>query len=189
MSSSTLSSKGQLVIPIRIRKALNLRPRDKVELTLEGHRVVLERQSPHAARLTRGKFGRPVLVAALGTSDDDQKCQHATRRNAVSHLLEVNFLVACGWQTHADHVRASRWLTRAKSFATCAVSEIGFLRISLSPAFGASFTDALAVLQAIVSMRGHRFVRDGTRARSLPSVAAARMSPTRIWSSWHEHID
>jgi len=54
------------VIPIRFRKALNLRPGDKVELTLEGQRMVLERQSPHAARLTRGKFRRPVLVAAPG---------------------------------------------------------------------------------------------------------------------------
>jgi len=91
----------------------------------------------------------------------------------VSHLLDVNFLVACGWQTHADHIRASRWLIRAKSFATCAASEMGFLRVSLSPAFGASFADALAVLQAIVSMRGHRFVRDGTRARALLSVASS----------------
>jgi AbrB family looped-hinge helix DNA binding protein len=60
------SSKGQLVIPIRLRKALNLRPGDKVELTLEGQRLILERQSPRNARLVRGKFGRPVLVAAPG---------------------------------------------------------------------------------------------------------------------------
>jgi len=92
----------------------------------------------------------------------------------VSHLLDVNFLVACGWQSHADHVRASRWLSRAKSFATCSVSEMGFLRVSLSPAFGASFGDAMAALDAIVRMRGHRFLRDGTRARSLPSVSSTK---------------
>jgi AbrB family looped-hinge helix DNA binding protein len=66
MSSSTLSTKGQLVIPARIRKALNLRPGDKVEMKLEGRKLVLQRGSPRGARLKRGRFGRPVLVAAQG---------------------------------------------------------------------------------------------------------------------------
>ncbi len=66
MSTLTLSTKGQLVIPARLRKALNLRPGDKVEMKLEGRRLVLQRGTPHAARLRRGKFGGPVLVAAEG---------------------------------------------------------------------------------------------------------------------------
>jgi toxin-antitoxin system PIN domain toxin len=92
----------------------------------------------------------------------------------VSHLLDVNFLIACGWQSHAEHARASRWLSRAKSFATSPISEMGFLRVSLSPAFGARFEDAIAALEGIVRMRGHRFVRDGTRAGSLPLVATSK---------------
>jgi AbrB family looped-hinge helix DNA binding protein len=64
MSSSTLSTKGQLVIPTQYRRALNLRPGDKVEVTLEGRRLILERRSPRAAKLSRGRFGRPVLVSA-----------------------------------------------------------------------------------------------------------------------------
>jgi uncharacterized protein len=92
----------------------------------------------------------------------------------MSHLLDVNFLIACGWQSHASHVRASQWLGRAKSFATSPVSEMGFLRVSLSPAFGARFEDAIAALEAIVRMRGHRFVRDDTRAGSLPVVATTK---------------
>ncbi len=66
MSSSTLSTKGQLVIPTRLRRALNLRPGDKVEVTLEGRRLILERTVPRGASLTRGRFGRPVLVSAPG---------------------------------------------------------------------------------------------------------------------------
>jgi len=66
MSSSTLSTKGQLVIPTQYRRALNLRPGDKVEVTLEGRRLILERKSPRAVTLTRGRFGRPVLVSAPG---------------------------------------------------------------------------------------------------------------------------
>jgi AbrB family looped-hinge helix DNA binding protein len=64
MSSSRLSTKGQLVIPARLRKALNLRPGDQIEMELEGRALVLRRQSQRAARLKRGKFGRPVLLAA-----------------------------------------------------------------------------------------------------------------------------
>jgi AbrB family looped-hinge helix DNA binding protein len=64
MTRSRLSTKGQLVIPARLREALNLRPGDQVEMELEGRALVLRRQSQRAARLKRGKFGRPVLVAA-----------------------------------------------------------------------------------------------------------------------------
>ena len=92
----------------------------------------------------------------------------------MSHLLDVNFLVACGWQSHAEYLRASRWLSRAKSFATCPISEMGFLRVSLSPAYGASFEDAMAALSAIAGMRAHRFLPDATRAESLPRVDTSK---------------
>ena len=92
----------------------------------------------------------------------------------MSHLLDVNFLIACGWESHAEYIRASRWLSRAKSFATCPISEMGFLRVSLSAALGATFEDAMAALDAIASMRTHRFLRDATRAKSLPPVSTSK---------------
>ena len=92
----------------------------------------------------------------------------------MSYLLDVNFLIACGWESHAEYIRASRWLSRAKSFATCPISEMGFLRVSLSPAYGASFEDAMAALGAIARMRAHRFLRDATRAQSLPPVSTSK---------------
>lgn len=92
----------------------------------------------------------------------------------MSHLLDVNFLVACAWRSHADHGRANRWLNRVKGFATSPVTEMGFLRVSMSPAFGASCADAMAALEAVVAMRGHRFLPDGTRGRSLPAVTSGR---------------
>jgi len=63
MSTATLSTKGQLVIPNRLRQALHLRPGDRISFSLEGERLVLQRDAPPRARLVRGKFGRPVLVA------------------------------------------------------------------------------------------------------------------------------
>ena len=67
-----------------------------------------------------------------------------------------------------------------ESFATCAISEMGFLRVSLSPAFGASFEDAMTTLGAIVSMRTHQFLRDSTRGNHCRKSTQVRTSPTRI---------
>jgi predicted nucleic acid-binding protein len=49
-----------------------------------------------------------------------------------------------------------------------------FLRVSLSPAYSASFEDAMAVLGAIVKMDMHRFLRDATQAQSLPRVSTSK---------------
>ena len=51
---------------------------------------------------------------------------------------------------------------------------MGFLRVSLSPAYGASFDEAMTALGAIVGIRTHRFLRDATRAQSLPRVGTAK---------------
>jgi AbrB family looped-hinge helix DNA binding protein len=65
MSRTTLSTKGQLVIPNKIRKALHLQPGDKVLLTLEPGRLILQRDEPKRAKLVE-KNGRKVLVAPPG---------------------------------------------------------------------------------------------------------------------------
>jgi len=65
MNTATISTKGQLVIPTRFRKALHLQAGDKVSLTLEGDRLLLEREQPRRARLV-DKNGRKVLVAPPG---------------------------------------------------------------------------------------------------------------------------
>jgi len=70
MSSATLSTKGQLVIPHNLRKALRLEPGDKVLLTLEAGRLILERDEPARARLVE-KRGRKVLVAPPGAPPMD----------------------------------------------------------------------------------------------------------------------
>lgn len=86
----------------------------------------------------------------------------------MSHLLDVNFLLACAWSRHAEHVRANQWLNSVPTFATAPVTQMGFLRVSLSPGYGASFNDARAALQAILQLKSHRFLPDTVSAEALP---------------------
>jgi len=88
----------------------------------------------------------------------------------VSHLLDVNFLLACAWSRHANHASANRWLNTAAEFATAPVTQMGFLRVSLSPAYGATFADAQTALRAILQLKSHRFLTDAVLADSLPAV-------------------
>ena len=92
----------------------------------------------------------------------------------MSHLLDVNVLLACAWAGHADHARANRWLNSTTAFATAPISQMGFLRVSMSTAYGASFADARTALAAILQLRSHRFLTDATQADSLPALATSK---------------
>jgi len=50
-------------------------------------------------------------------------------------LLDVNFLVALAWPNHTSHGAARAWFqaNRAKTFATCPLTEAGFVRLSMNP--------------------------------------------------------
>ena len=59
MSTATLSTKGEFVLPNRFRKALHLQSGDKVSFALEREKLVMQRDQPRRARLVRGKAGVP----------------------------------------------------------------------------------------------------------------------------------
>ncbi len=90
----------------------------------------------------------------------------------MSHLLDVNLLAACAWQSHEHYHRANTWLQGLPGFATCSVVQMGFLRVSMSPAFGATFADARQALSSILSLSTHRFLSDETQAAPLPSLVS-----------------
>lgn len=90
----------------------------------------------------------------------------------MSHLLDVNFLLACAWQSHADHAKARAWLETQPSFATCPISQLGFLRVSLSPGYRAGFADALAALEDITTRKGAQFIADDLPGEKVPPVTS-----------------
>jgi len=41
MSTATLSTKGQIIIPVPIRRGLHLEPKDKIDIWVKGDEIVL----------------------------------------------------------------------------------------------------------------------------------------------------
>jgi toxin-antitoxin system PIN domain toxin len=50
----------------------------------------------------------------------------------MTHLLDVNVLLAAIWENHPHHVRTFPWL-EGKQICVCPLAELGFLRISTNP--------------------------------------------------------
>ncbi len=65
MLTSTLSSRGQLVIPKVFRRALHLKAGSRLRVSLQDGRLVLEPEHGPTARLVKER-GRTLLVAPPG---------------------------------------------------------------------------------------------------------------------------
>ena len=81
------------------------------------------------------------------------------------YLLDINVLLALVWPSHVHHGLAQSWFAerRAAGFATCPLTEIGFVRISANPQFTRRAVlagQALALLQRITAMPEHEFWAD-----------------------------
>ena len=80
-------------------------------------------------------------------------------------LLDVNALVALAWDSHIHHARMREWFAdnASEGWATCPVTESGFVRVSTNPKVLPSpigIADARRVLTALRGAEGHRFLVD-----------------------------
>jgi hypothetical protein len=87
-------------------------------------------------------------------------------------LLDVNVLLACGWRSHADHGPLMGWLLQTDHWATCPLTESGFVRISMTAAYQAAFEDARKSLTTLCALQGHRFVSDDVHVALLPALSS-----------------
>jgi len=90
----------------------------------------------------------------------------------VSFLLDVNVLLAVCWEEMETHEPARSWFSThsGEGWATCTLTETAFVRLSMNPKVfpdPASFREALAVLEALRKVPGHRFM-----AQSAPFTEA-----------------
>lgn len=78
------------------------------------------------------------------------------------HLLDINVLLALSDPTHAHHHPSHRWFASVGRFAwaTCPLTENGFVRVASHPSYGNRPGDAaavLAILRQFCAMEGHQF--------------------------------
>ncbi|NRF68292.1 PIN domain-containing protein [Aquincola sp. S2] len=80
-------------------------------------------------------------------------------------LLDVNVLIALTHEAHVHHAPVQSWLRRQGDFewASCTVTQLGFIRLAAMPAIGgpdASPRAALALLDETLQHPGHTFWAD-----------------------------
>ena len=96
-------------------------------------------------------------------------------------LLDVNALVALTWDSHVHHAPMRAWFVANSSagWATCPITESGFVRVSSNPKVlpSAIGVDAAReVLSALRAQHGHCFLTDDVSAsdRDVPAIAGYR---------------
>ena len=80
-------------------------------------------------------------------------------------LLDVNTLVALAWPNHVHHRAAHRWFGARSdsSWATCPLTQSGFVRVSASPratSEARSPQECVLLLRRILALPGHQFWTD-----------------------------
>jgi toxin-antitoxin system PIN domain toxin len=80
-------------------------------------------------------------------------------------LLDVNALIALAWDSHVHHARMRAWFAEHSSggWATCPLTESGFVRVSSNPKVlpvAVGIDAARAVLSALRALDAHRFLTD-----------------------------
>jgi predicted nucleic acid-binding protein len=95
----------------------------------------------------------------------------------VRYLLDVNALLAFGLREHRFHARVAVWIKdlsarNSSEFATCAITELGFLRVSThSSAYGYTLNQGKALLAQLKRTKGLRFafITDDQSIARLPA--------------------
>ena len=87
-------------------------------------------------------------------------------------LLDVNLILASRWTTHPDHSAAKAWIESVGKFHTTAITELGFVRVSLSAAYRATWDEARETLEKLHARPGHRFLSDDVDGTSSPETGS-----------------
>lgn len=95
-------------------------------------------------------------------------------------LPDVNVLVALAWPNHVHHGRARAWFEKnhQRGWATCPVTESGFVRVSSNRKVVPEARrpgEAILLLREMTSLRGHVFWADDTSIARSRWVAAERL--------------
>ena len=102
-------------------------------------------------------------------------------------LLDTNVLLALAWPNHQHHAPAHEWFAAhaKRGWATCAVTQLGFVRLSANPSYtpnAVSPQDAATLLQRWTHLKGHRFWV--SPAADDPAIYARALGHQQVNDAW-----
>lgn len=102
-------------------------------------------------------------------------------------LLDTNVLLALAWPNHQHHAQAHTWFAAhaKKGWATCAFTQLGFIRLSSNPAYTANAVspqEAAMLLQQWTRLKGHHFW--SSPAADDPVIYARALGHQQVNDAW-----
>jgi uncharacterized protein len=102
-------------------------------------------------------------------------------------LLDTNVLLALAWPNHQHHAAAHAWFAAhaGKTWATCAFTQLGFVRLSSNPAYTAdavSPSQAAALLRQWTRLKNHSFW--ASPAAADPAIYAQAIGHGQANDAW-----
>ena len=99
-------------------------------------------------------------------------------------LLDVNVLIALAWPNHVHHSATRTWfeVRREEGWATCPLTEAGFVRVSCNPSVvrhTVTPLEAIAVLQRLSQLGSHTFWPQDQSIMHLPESIGIRLQGYR----------
>ena len=101
-------------------------------------------------------------------------------------LLDINVLLALAWPVHLHHDAAHAWLSTCEheGWATCPLTEAGFVRISSQPSVTkrvVAISEGLALLARMSNRKEHRFWPQTAPVTGLlPELISPAMGPQQL---------
>jgi toxin-antitoxin system PIN domain toxin len=98
----------------------------------------------------------------------------------LTRLLDLNVLLALAWPSHIHHGVVHRWFRRLEQnqWASCPLTQLGFIRLSSNPAFtsdAVSPSDATHLLDLMITQGRHEFWPDDLDCQSAQIIAGKRI--------------
>lgn len=74
-------------------------------------------------------------------------------------LLDINVLLALAWPNHQHHAISHHWFQKQAEYgwATCALTEVGFIRLSSNPAYTAAAVSPPEAADLLGQFVAHKF--------------------------------
>jgi toxin-antitoxin system PIN domain toxin len=102
-------------------------------------------------------------------------------------LLDINLLLALAWPNHQFHAQAHRWFAvhGKHGWATCAFTQLGFIRLSSNPAYSPDAVSpqaAATLLQQWTKHKAHHFWN--SPAADEPVIYSQALGHQQVNDAW-----